>query len=315
MRRGIVLVVMIAVAAASLSVTAYQAQQRPAGGVQLPPPGIVEVEKVKDNLYVLKGGGGNTAVFIAASGLVVVDTKYPGWGKSILDKIRTFTDKPVTTIINTHTHGDHVSGNVEFPGTVEVVVQENTKSNMERMERRDPRPTETRESLDIFKTNNHMGMPTRTFKDTMSIGRGADQIDLYYFGIGHTNGDLWVVFPALRVMHSGDIFPGKNLPNIDLVNGGSGLEWGNTLAKAHSGIKNVDAIITGHSTLMTMQDLKEHSDFLREFASAVQGAKKAGKTADDVARTWTIPAKYKNYPSPRPEQLQTPVQTIYDELK
>ena len=119
MRRGIVLVVMIAVAAVSLSVTAYQAQ-RPAGGAKLPPPGIVDVEKVRDNLYVLKGGGGNTAVFIAASGLVVVDTKYPGWGKPILDKIRTFTDKPVTTIINTHTHGDHVSGNVEFPSTVEA---------------------------------------------------------------------------------------------------------------------------------------------------------------------------------------------------
>jgi hypothetical protein len=101
----------------------------------------------------------------------------------------------------------------------------------------------------------------------------------------------------------------------DLVNGGSGLEWGNTLAKAHSGIKNVDAIITGHGTLMTMQDLKEYSDFLREFASAVQEAKKTGKTVDDVARTWTIPAKYKNYPSPRPEQLRTSVQTIYNELK
>ena len=185
---------------------------------------------------------------------------------------------------------------------------------MERMERRDPRPTETRESLDIFKTNNHTGMPTRTFKDAMSIGRGADQIDLYYFGIGHTNGDLGGL-PRSAHHALGDIFAGKNLPNIDLVNGGSGLEWGNTLARAHSGIKNVDAIITGHSTLMSMQDLKEHSDFLREFASAVREAKKTGKTVDDVARTWTIPARYKNYPSPRPEQLRTPVQMIYDELK
>ena len=62
---------------------------------------------------------------------MVVDTKNPGWGQPILDKIKTLTDKPVTTIINTHTHGDHVSGNVEFPATVDIVVQENTKTNME----------------------------------------------------------------------------------------------------------------------------------------------------------------------------------------
>jgi cyclase len=315
MRRGIVLGMLVAVGAAALSATAYLAQQQPAGRAQLPAPGVVEAEKVKDNLFMLKGGGGNTGVFITATGVVVVDTKYPGWGKPILEKLRTLTDKPVTMIINTHTHGDHVSGNVEFPATVEVVVQENTRSNMERMERREPRPTETRESLDIFKANNYRGMPKRTFRDKMSIGRGADQIDLYYFGIGHTNGDAWVVFPALRVMHSGDIFPGKSLPNIDPVNGGSGLEWGNTLAKVYGGIKNVDTIITGHSTLMTMEDLKMHSDFLRDLAAAVREAKKAGKTVDEVASTWRVPAKYAGYPAPRPEQLRTPVQMIYDELK
>ena len=81
------------------------------------------------------GGGGNTAVFITANGVVVVDTKNPGWGQPMLDKIKELTDKPVTMIINTHTHGDHVSGNVEFPATVDVVAQENTKANMKQMRR------------------------------------------------------------------------------------------------------------------------------------------------------------------------------------
>src|SRR5687767_13787985 len=98
-------------------------------------PKVVDVEKVNDNLYVLRGagGGGNSAVFITANGVTVVDAKNPGWGKPILDKIKTLTPKPVTTLINTHTHGDHVSGNVEFPATVEFVAQENTKINMEKM--------------------------------------------------------------------------------------------------------------------------------------------------------------------------------------
>ena len=125
-------------------------------------------------------------------------------------------------------------------------------------------------------------MPKRTFKDTMTLGRGNDQIDLHYFGRGHTNGDAFVVFPALRVMHAGDIFSGKNVPLLDAVNGGSGVEIGKTLAKAAE-TKNVDQIITGHSTVMTVADLKEYAAFNNEFAAAVQAAKKAGKTPDEVA--------------------------------
>src|SRR5213076_2781235 len=125
-RRGMVLGVLIAVAGLSLAAAGYQAQPQDA-------PKVVEVEKLKDNLFMLKGGGGNTAVFVGTNGVVVVDTKNPGWGQPILDKIKELTPKPVTTIINTHTHGDHVSGNVEFPATVEVITQENTAANMKKM--------------------------------------------------------------------------------------------------------------------------------------------------------------------------------------
>ena len=78
-------------------------------------------------------GGGNTAVFIRSDGITLVDTKNPGWGQPILDKVKELSNKPVTQIINTHTHGDHVSGNVEFPATVDIVVQENTQANMQKM--------------------------------------------------------------------------------------------------------------------------------------------------------------------------------------
>src|SRR5213595_2285715 len=209
MRRSIVLGTLMAAGALSLAVSAYQAPPSP------PAPKVVEVEKIKDNLYMLKGGGGNTAVFVTANGVTVVDAKNPGWGQPILDKIKELTPKPVTLLINTHTHGDHVSGNVEFPATVDVVVQENTKTNMEKMP--------------IFKEHNGRGMAKRTFKDKMTIGKGADQVDLYYFGPGHTNGDAIVVFPALRTAHVGDLFAGKGLPLVDGANGGSVLQYPETL--------------------------------------------------------------------------------------
>jgi cyclase len=313
MKREIVLGMLFAAGVLSMSVAALQ--QAPAGGAQ-PAPRVVEVDKLKDNLYMMRGGGGNSAVFITATGVVVVDTKNPGWGQPLLDKIKTVTDHPITMIINTHTHGDHVSGNVEFPATVEVVTQENTAKNMEEM-----RPATgivpaagAPPPGNIFKTNGGRGMPKRTFKDKMKIGKGNDQIDLYYFGRGHTNGDAFVVFPALRFMHAGDIFSGKNIPLLDANNGGSGVEIGKTLARA-ANIKNVDAIITGHSTVMTVADMKEYAQFNDEFAAAVRDAKKAGKTVDDVAGSWKIPDKYKNYAAPAAARLKANVQVVWDETK
>ena len=152
-------------------------------------------------------------------------------------------------------------------------------------------------------------------KDRMTIGTGADRIDLYYFGRGHTNGDAWVVFPALRAMHAGDIFSGKNIPGLDAVNGGSGLAIADSLTKAADTVKNIDTIITGHSRTMTVADLREYAQFNRDFANDVRAAKAAGKSADEVAKGWKIPAKYAGYATPTPVRLLQNVQVVFDELK
>ncbi len=307
MRRIILLTALIAVGAMTF-VVAQQGGQKPM---------VVEVEKLKDNLFILKGGGGNTTVFVQSNGISVVDTKNPGWGAPILAKIKELSDKPITTIINTHTHGDHVSGNVEFPTTVDIVVQENTATNMKQMrpvtgmsKPGAPPPT------NIFEQNGGKGLPKRTFKDRMTLFKGPDQIDLYYFGRGHTNGDAWVVFPSLRVVSAGDIVSGKNLPLLDANNGGSGLEIGDTIGKAHSAFsKLADTVVTGHSVNMNMTELQEYATFNREFADMVREGKKAGKSAEELAKSWQQPAKYTGYTEPQAARLSTNVQVIYDEIK
>jgi cyclase len=203
---------------------------------------------------------------------------------------------------------------VEFPVSVEVITHKNTKANMEKMA-----PvtgiTQQQPATNIFQANNGKGLPKKTFDDKMSVGSGNDRIDLYYFGRGHTNGDAWIVFPALRVMHAGDIFSGKNIPLLDANNGGSGVAMPDTLSKAANTVKNVDTIITGHSTQMTMNDLRDYAEFNRDFLKAVQEGKKSGKSVDDVANSWTIPAKYTGYTAPQPARLKSNVQVIFDELK
>jgi cyclase len=301
--RATALSILVAVGMTAAVVARVQQPAAPPG------PKVIEVEKLKDNLFVLRGqgGGGNTAVFVGSKGVVVVDTKNPGWGQPILDKIKELTPKPITTIINTHTHGDHVSGNVEFPPTVDIVAHENALASMKRMK--------TSAGTNIFEQNQGRGLPKRTYKDKLTLMDGADRIDLHYFGRGHTDGDTWIVFPALRIVHAGDIFSGKNLPLLDTNNGGTGLEIGDTLAKAHSGLGNIETIITGHSVQMTMADLKEYSDFNKEFMAFVQSGKKAGQTPEQIIAAWKVPAKYKGYTEPQAARLQANVQSIYDAIK
>lgn len=311
MRRGIVLGLLLAAGVCSLTVMANQ--QPPAGQ---PAPMVVEVEKLKDNLYVMKGGGGNSAVFITAEGVTVVDTKNPGWGQPLLDKIKSVTDKPVIRIINTHTHGDHVSGNVEFPATVDIVTQETTKTNMEQMKAVTGLPAPPA-GPNIFQRNNGKGLPTRTFKDRMTIGAGTDRVELFFFGPAHTGGDAFVVFPSLRVMHAGDAFHTRDLPLIDANNGGSGVGYAGTLAKAATATgKDVDTIINGHNaTTTTLADLRLQSEFVADFVKFVQDAKKSGKTVDDVVSTWKTPTKYTGYATPQAARVRADAEVIWNETK
>lgn len=293
---------LIAAGALAVAVAENQAQQQPPT-VRLDP-----IEHVRGNLYVIRGSAGNgqSGVFVTDKGVVLIDTKVRGSGPYILDRIRSVTDKPVTMIINTHRHADHTGGNTEFPPTVEIVAHENTKVQL------------VNDAL--FKGDNAKFLPKTTFKDKMSLLSGKDQIDLYYFGRGHTNGDIFVVFPAVRAMHMGDLFARKANPFIDVASGGSGLEFSKTLATAVATIKNVDTVITGHATVVHWSDLKEFADFHVGFLKTVQAAMRAGQSVDDFVKTYKYtdivagPTEEARY-LPRADRSKDYVQAIYDESK
>ena len=157
-------------------------------------------------------------VFITDTGVVVVDTKLAGWGQAMLDKIKTVTNKPVTTIINTHTHGDHTGSN-EFSG-----------------DRRDRRAREHQgEHGEDGRLQGREGeVPAEADLQGQDVAaqRQGPRSTSTTSAPGHTNGDTFVVFPALRVLHAGDMFPWKDAPFFDRSNGGSGMAYPKTLAKA-----------------------------------------------------------------------------------
>ena len=256
------------------AVAGARAQQPP----QMAPVG--KIQKVKDNLYTIYGQGGNSTVFVTANGVVLVDTKLANNGQAILDQVKKVTDKPITHIINTHSHGDHNGSNDFFPATVEIVAHENGI----------PRVREQ------FKAAPH-GIPDRGYDDKMSLFRGDERVDLYHFGSAHTDNDTFVVFRNARVMHTGDTFAGKAPPFIDRNSGGSGVAYPDTLAKAAREVKDVERVIPGHSAVTTWQDFVDWGEYNRRFLIFARESMKAGKPAEQAAKEFpaTLPEKYKGY--------------------
>jgi cyclase len=287
MKRIFVLGTLVLSGALTVAVVAQQAPPAPSADA-------ITVEKVKDNLWVLRAPGtGNTAVFATAKGVTIVDTKSPGWGQPLLDKIKTLTDKPVTTVINTHAHYDHTSGNVAMAPNVEIIAHENTAKLIPTVSE----VTGIGPTRNVFKESPGKGVASRTFKDKLTIGSGVDQINLHFFGPAHTSGDAFVEFAALHVVHAGDVFPYKGLARMDKANGGTGVGYADTLLKAVNGLKGVESVINGHtpSGVTTIADMREYADFNRDYVAYVQSAKKSGKTAAQAIAEWKVPEKYKGY--------------------
>ena len=249
---------------AGFAVAGVSAQRGP----RIPPTGTIK--QVRDNLYVIPGAGGNTTVFVTSTGVVLVDTKLANNGEAIMNQVKTVSNRPVSMIINTHAHPDHIGSNDYFPVAVEVVTHENTRKWM---------------AANPKVSANPVVMPDRTFADKVTLGRDKDRIDLYFFGAGHTDGDAFVVFPAVRAMAAGDIFAWKMAPLIDPMSGGSVVALPETLEKAVKGIPNVDTVIEGHGDVNTWAGFRDYALFSRALLDAAKaglGKRKAEEVAADL---------------------------------
>lgn len=292
-----------------------------AAGLQQPAklPAVRDIQRLKDNLYMISGGdtndrsawtGGNSLVFVTNSGVVLVDTMLPGAGTSLLAKIRSVTDKPVTTVINTHTHYDHSGSNNELPATIEFVAHEGTRANMAKA------TCEPVTNCGAFKGDNAKYLPKRTYKDRLTLFSGKDQIDLYHFGRGHTSGDSFVVFPAVRAMHAGDMYPRSQMPFVDTVNsGGAAVEFNKTLQGALATIKNVDIVVGGHTpTATTWNDFRTYTEFYKAFLTAAQDAMKKGTSVEAFIKGYAVPAAFPGFVAD-PVRIKANAEAIWAESK
>lgn len=303
MRRVCLLVALTIVGATSM----YAAARQPSQPSQPAPPPL-RLEKLADTLYVLHGGCvcGNTTFYLTDEGVVMVDTKVAGLGPEILKQLRTVTDKPIAMIINTHTHFDHTGSNAEFGAVGRIVAHANARASLTKA------TCEPVTNCQAFKGENAKYLPNVTYEDTRTLTSGKDEIRLHYFGPGHTDGDAWIVFPALRVALLGDLFGAKSVPFIDRSNGGTALAFADTIAKGVAGIKDVDTVISGHVDAYPWKDLVRYIEFLEHLRDVALAGKQAGRSVEEVAGAYKVPASLSDF-STIPMFMRGFVQAVYDE--
>jgi glyoxylase-like metal-dependent hydrolase (beta-lactamase superfamily II) len=260
---------------------------------------------LRNEVYFLNGGRANAVAVVTADGIVLIDTMPAGWGPAVVETLQRVSYMPVTAIINTHAHEDHAGAGAEYPGTVQIVMHENSSKRLAR-------------SAGADRT-------VKTFSDHMPVTVGKRPLHVYHFGRGHTDGDAIVVIPDIKAAYVGDLLAEKALPVVDLASGGSALALPQTLARAAREITGVDQLITGHGRWPaskantggmqgwpTLNDFREYAEFVREFVDAVTAAWKTGRTPGQVAAELRMPEKYKDY---RLDGAKALIDTIFTELK
>ncbi|MBZ5677135.1 MAG: MBL fold metallo-hydrolase [Acidobacteriia bacterium] len=220
-----------------------------------------KLNKIADDLYEIEGDGGNVAVYITNEGVIVVDDKFEYDFNDIMAKIKSVTAQPVKYVLNTHHHGDHSGSNEHFLPTAEIISTANARKNM--INGKQP------------------GAPRVVFTDETDVFLGGKQVQMRYFGRGHTNGDAMVYFPALKVLHTGDLMAGAS-PLIDYSGGGSLKEWAATLDAAMK--LDFDTVIPGHGPVAKKADMLTYRNNVEKLRMEVSDMLRQNKSRDEIAK-------------------------------
>ncbi|HEX5171398.1 MAG TPA: MBL fold metallo-hydrolase [Cyclobacteriaceae bacterium] len=241
--------------------------------------------QVAENLYYLKGSGGNVGVFIGNDGTLMVDDQFAPLSNKINGAIKTLSPNDIRFLINTHIHGDHSGGNENFKKMgVTVVAHDMVR---DRMSREQVNPTND----NVTPPRPEDAWPVISFADKLNFYLNREEIELLHVSPAHTDGDVVVHFKKANVFHMGDIFVTYGYPYIDYNNGGSINGFISSLDTFLAMMDDNTKIIPGHGELCNKADVKKFRDRLAEIRDEVTAALKKGKKVEDLANL-PIASKY-----------------------
>lgn len=241
--------------------------------------------QVAENIYFLKGAGGNIGVFIGKEGTLMIDNQFAPLSNKINGAIKTLSPNDIRFLINTHLHGDHSGGNENFKNMgVTIVAHDMVRDRMsnEQVNKANntvtpPRPQEA--------------WPVITFSEKLNFYLNEEDIELLHVNPAHTDGDVVVHFKKANVYHMGDMFVTYGYPYIDYGSGGSINGFISSLDTFLSMMDENTKVIPGHGELCTKADVKIYRDRLAEIRDEIATALKKGKKSEDLA-SLPVASKY-----------------------
>jgi cyclase len=261
MKRKLLVYVPAAILALLIVALAYTQNQ-----AKQPPQ--LNLNKIKDDLYEIENDGGNVAVYITNEGVILIDDKFDYDHDAIMEKIKSVTNQPVKYVISTHYHADHSGGNAKmFQAGADIISTAAARKNI----------------VEHIQSNAPPGvLPARiVFTQETAVFLGGKEVQARYVGRGHTNGDAVVYFPALKVLHTGDLMAGNN-PLIDYPGGGSLAEWAKTLDEAMK--FDFDTVIPGHGPVTTKMGLMTYRNNVDKESMRVAGLFRDHKSEEEIGK-------------------------------
>jgi cyclase len=275
------------------------------------------LEQVAEGVYLATGNGAlytmsNALIIERDKDVVVVDSHItPAAGRALLDSIRVVTNKPVTTLIQSHYHYDHINGTPAFGPDVEIIGHEVTYQKLSGVAANDPtfqssltgfdntvnrlqqelagasdaqERKELQTQLDFWtahvKAQGEIEFtpPTVTLRDAMTLYRGGREIQLHYFGRAHTGGDLAVYLPDEKIVFTGDMYLGR----ISYAGDGYVSEWADTLQKLKQ--LDFDLALPGHGPVIRDRSIIDNVQaYYTDLTEEIRRLKAAGYSAEEAA--------------------------------
>ena len=234
----------------------------------------IKTTHLSGNVHMLEGRGGNLAVSVGEDGVFLVDDQYAPLTDRILAAIAELSDDPVSFVINTHWHGDHVGGNEQL-GEMGAVLVSHDNVRMRMATDQDWRGR-------TVPASSRAALPVVTFNDRVTFHINGETVTAYHAPKAHTDGDSIIHFPVSNVIHMGDVLFTGQYPFIDIESGGSAqgvVEAVQTsLGLCRSGTK----VIAGHGPLTNCAGLESYGQMLADVMESVQALVDQGKSLDEI---------------------------------
>ena len=248
---------------------------------------IISTEKLTDNIYVLKGRGGNIGVFVGENEVFMIDDQFAPLTQKILSAIKQITPKPVTYLVNTHWHGDHTGGNLNMQKEgATIISHKNVRKRMSTNQfifGRDV-PASPKEALPIL-----------TFSEDIQLYLNGEEIMVTHIHNAHTDGDALVYFINSNVLHVGDAYFQGKFPFIDINSGGSIDGYIKGIEKMLILADNDTKIIPGHGNVTNKKELKEYLKMLLDVKEIILNKKRKGVSLEEIKKDEKLIQKYKSF--------------------